>query len=215
MLILHGFALSNYYSKVKLALLEKDIPFEERLAWPDKSAALLEGSPLGKIPYLETDQGMLCESQVILDYLEATYPQKPLMPADPFAAAKLRELIVFLELHLELEARELYPQAFFGTAVADDIKIRVHKTLTRNVAAFARLAKFSPYIGGAEFTLADCAALMHLPTIAMASKAVLGEDVLAVLPVREYTKLLGERASARTVAAGRKANQEAATARMR
>ena len=28
-----GFAGSNYYNKVKLALLEKGVPFEEELAW--------------------------------------------------------------------------------------------------------------------------------------------------------------------------------------
>ena len=33
MLKLCGFAASNYYNKVKLALLEKGIPFEEELAW--------------------------------------------------------------------------------------------------------------------------------------------------------------------------------------
>ena len=33
MLKLCGFAASNYYNKVKLALLEKGVPFEEELAW--------------------------------------------------------------------------------------------------------------------------------------------------------------------------------------
>ena len=34
-----GFALSNYYNKVKLALMEKGVPFEEELVWADRSAA--------------------------------------------------------------------------------------------------------------------------------------------------------------------------------
>jgi glutathione S-transferase len=213
MLKLGGFALSNYYNKVKLALLEKDIPFEEVLAWADRAPALLERSPLGKVPYLETADGVLCESQVINDYLEAAYPQPALMPADPFAAAKLRELMVFLELHLELVARELYGAAFFGGTVSDDTKARVHKQLLRNVKAFRTLAKFSPYIGGAEFTLADCAALVHLPLITMASKIVLGEDVLAELPVKSYLELLGSRATVQKVNQDRKANQALAAAR--
>jgi glutathione S-transferase len=37
MLKLCGFAASNYYNKVKLALLEKGIPFEEELAWVGKT----------------------------------------------------------------------------------------------------------------------------------------------------------------------------------
>ena len=36
MLKLCGFAVSNYYNKVKLSLLEKGVPFEEELAYPSQ-----------------------------------------------------------------------------------------------------------------------------------------------------------------------------------
>lgn len=208
MLKLCGFATSNYYNKVKLALLEKGVAFEEVLVWPDRSPALLEKSPLGKMPYLEVEQGVMCESQVMMEYVESIYPQKPLLPADPFAAAKVRELIVFLELHLELVARELYPQAFFGGTITDEVKVRSQKLLKHNAKAFGKLAKFAPYVAGAEFTMADCAALVHLPLISMASKIIYGEDVLADLPASEYIKLLGERPTVQKVNADRKENQE-------
>lgn len=208
MLKLCGFAGSNYYNKVKLALLEKGIDFEEELVWTDHSPALLDNSPLGKIPYFEVNQGVLCESQVMMEYLEDAYPEKPLLPADPFSAAKVRELVVFMELHLELVARELYSQAFFGGTVSDEVKTRAQKLLKRNVAAFGKLARFEPYIAGAEFTMADCAAAVHLPVISMASKAIYGEDVLADLPVRAYIKMMGERKAMQKVNADRKVNQE-------
>ncbi len=213
MLKLCGFAMSNYHNKVKLALLEKNIPFEEVLVWADRSPALLEKSPLGKVPFIETEQGVLCESQVINDYLEAAYPQTPLLPADPFAAAKVRELITFIELHMELVARELYGQAFFGGTVSEETKTRVQKQLKRSIRAFAGMATFSPYVAGSEFSLADCAALVHLPLISMATKIVLGEDMLAALPVKDYLKMLGERATVQKVNAERKANQALAASR--
>jgi glutathione S-transferase len=213
MLKLCGFAVSNYYNKVKLALLEKEVAFEEVLVWADRSPALLEKSALGKVPFFETEQGTLCESQAMIEYVEATYPNKPLLPADPLAAAKIREMIIFMELHLELVARELYPQAFFGGTVTDEVKERCRKLLARNAKAFGRLAKFSPYVAGNEFTMADCAALVHLPLVSMASKAIYGEDVLADLPVRDYTKMLGERPTVQKVNADRKANQELAKTR--
>jgi glutathione S-transferase len=209
MLKLCGFAASNYYNKVKFALLEKGVEFEEKLVWADRSPELLAASPLGKVPYLETDKGTVCESQVIMDYIEAAYPQKPLLPADPFAASKVRELITFMELHLELVARELYLEAFFGGKVTDEVKAKTQKLLSRNGKAFATLAKFSPYIAGSEFTMADCVAMVHLPLVSMASKAIYGEDVLADLPVREYTKMLGERPTMQRVNADRKVSQEA------
>jgi len=114
MLKLCGFAVSNYYNKVKFALLEKGVEFQEELVWTDRSPELLARSPLGKVPFFETEKGTICESQVMMEYVEAAYPQKPLLPADPFAAAKVRELVTFMELHLELVARELYAEAFFG-----------------------------------------------------------------------------------------------------
>lgn len=214
MLTLCGFAVSNYYNKVKLALLEKDVQFDEKLVWADeKTPEMLEKSPAGKVPFLETDKGPLAESQAMLEYLEAAYPEKPLYPADPFAAAKVRELIVFMELHLELVARELYPKAFFGGEISEEVQARAEKLLKRNAKAFAKLAKFSPYIAGDAFTAADCAAAMHLPLVSMASKAVFGEDVLAAFPVRDYTKMLGERPAMQKVVADRKANQELMKAR--
>lgn len=203
-----GFATSNYYNKVKLALLEKNLEFEEVLVWADRSPAFLEKSPLGKIPYAETENGVLCESGVIAEYLEATYPQNPLLPADPYAAAKVRELIVFLELHLELVARELYPQAFFGGTVSDETRTRVQKLLARHIKGFAKLAQFGPFIAGDQFTLADCAAIVHLPLVSLATKAIYGEDMLAELPVRPYLKAMGERTTVQKVNADRKANQE-------
>ena len=98
MLTLCGFSASNYYNKVKLALLEKDVPFEEKQVWTDRSPALLEKSPLGKVPFFEIDGKVLFESQVMLDYVESAYPQKPLIPADPYEAARNRQLIQVMEL---------------------------------------------------------------------------------------------------------------------
>ena len=97
MITLYGFALSNYYNKTKLALLEKGIPFNEEMLAPSQDAAVLKRSPLGKIPFIKTAQGYLSESQAILEYLEDAFPERPLYPADAFERAKCREFIQHLE----------------------------------------------------------------------------------------------------------------------
>jgi len=208
MLTLCGFAASNYYNKVKLALLEKEVPFEEKLVWADRSPALMEKSILGKIPYFEIGDQVICESQIMVEYLEDAYPQKPLMPTDPVERADIRQLIIFMELHLELVARELYAEAFFGGKVSDETKVRVEKILKRNTAAFGKLAKFAPFIAGSTFTLADCVALVHLPMVGQATKAIYGVDMLADYPIREYVKKLGERTTVQKVDADRRINRE-------
>jgi glutathione S-transferase len=209
MLTLCGFSVSNYYNKVKLALLEKGIPFSEELVMTgSKDEAVLGATPLGKVPFLKTEQGALCESQVIVDYIEAAYPAHPLVPADAFGAAKVRELCTFIDLHLELVARELYSQAFFGGTVSDETRERVRKQLTRQIAGFKRLAKFGPYVAGDQFTLADCAAYVSLPLVALASKKVLGEDLLAAAGIdwKGYAGLIAQRPSAQKVDADKKAD---------
>jgi glutathione S-transferase len=212
MLKLHGFPLSNYYNKVKLALLEKGIDFEEVRTPPmgaPKTDAMLAMSPLGKVPWIETEQGSLCESQVILDYIEARWPQHALIPADPFQAAKVRELNTFLELHVELCARQLYPQAFFGATLPEKYVARVRADLVKNLAAFKRLTVFAPYVAGETFTIADCSAYVHLPLAGLASKLVLGEDLVnaAGIDWKGYVKLIEQRPTAQRVAADRKADQ--------
>jgi glutathione S-transferase len=212
MITLCGMTLSNYYNKVKMVLLEKGVPFTEELVRTgSKDDAVLAATPLGKIPFIKVDGQTLCESQVIVDYLEARFPQPPLLPADALAAAKVREVTAFLELHLELVARELYGQAFFGGTASESTKERVRKQLTRHIAGFKRLAKFSPYLAGDTFTLADCAAWASLPLVGMATKAVLGEDLLVAAGIdwKAYTRMVGERPSALKVAADRKRDQAA------
>lgn len=214
-LILGGFALSNYVNKVKLVLLEKGLSFtEEHVAPGRKPGDLLAASPLGKVPFLRTDQGTLCESSVIVDYLEALAPNPALLPADPWAAAKVRELAVFIDLHLELVARELYPQAFFGGSVSDAQKARVRKLLEKNILGFKQLARFSPYVAGDTFSLADCAAYVSLPLVALSTKIVYGEDLLAAGGVewKAYCALIAQRPSAQRVDADRKADQARAIA---
>ena len=215
MFVLCGFTASNYYNKVKLALLEKGVAFTEELVPSGKKSDLvLEATPLGKVPFIRTEHGTLCESQVIMDYIEARYPTPPLMPADPWQAAKVRELTTFVELHLELVARELYGKAFFGGELSEANIERLRKLLTKNIAGFKRLAKFAPFVAGDMFTQADCAAWASLPVVAMATRAIYGEDLLAAAGIdsKAYVKRVGERPSAQRVTADRKADQERAAA---
>ena len=212
MLKLCGFHISNYHNKVRLALFEKDIAFEEDSGVrPSQKDEYLALSPMGKVPYLDVGGTRLCESEVILEYLEEAYPQKPLLPKDPLARAKVRELVTVMELHLELVARRLYAGLFFGGTLSDGTRQSVEKDLAKGVRALQALARFEPFIAGRELTLADCAAAVHLPLVSLSSKLAFGRDFLEGMPqVKPYLKMLGERPAFAKVNADRKAAQEAA-----
>ncbi|MDW8469064.1 MAG: glutathione S-transferase [Burkholderiales bacterium] len=214
MLKLCGFRLSNYHNKVLVALIEKGVPFEEdATVRPSQAEDFLARSPMGKVPYLETPHGRLCESSVILEYLEEAYPQRPLLPKAPFARAKVRELLAVLELHVELVARRLYPGVFFGGALSDATKQSVERDLAKGVRAFGALARFSPFVAGSELTIADCAAAQHLPLVSLATRLAFGRDMLAEIPqVKPYLAMIEARPAFAQVKAWRKEAQEAASA---
>ena len=206
-----GFAVSNYYNKVKLSLLEKGVPFAEALVFTSQKEEMLAESPMGKVPFLRTSKGVLSESQVLTEFIEDSWPEPPLYPRDAFERAKCRELIEHLELHVELPARRLYAEAFFGGTVSEETKKEVATLLEKGLKSLARLARFAPFIGGDSFTHADCAAWVHLPLVSQATRKIYGRDFLdEFLPqAKPYIKLIGERPHAQKVNEDRKAGMEA------
>jgi glutathione S-transferase len=211
MLRLCGFHISNYFNKVRIAMLEKGLDFElDPSCRPSQKEEFLARTPMGKVPFLEIDGQHLVESQVICEYLEEAYPQKPLYPRDPLARARVRELIAIMELHMELVARRLYRQVFFGGTVSDEVRQGVEADLARGVRALRMRARFDPYVAGAELTLADCAAFVHLPLVGLATRLAYGQDILDAMPqVKPYLKRVGERPAFRQVHEDRKAAQAA------
>ena len=214
MLKLCGFHVSNYHNKVRLALLEKGVPFEEDpTCHPSQKDEYLARSPMGKVPYLEVNGELLRESAVICEYLEDAYPERPLLPKEPLARARVRELVVFLELHMELVVRRLYGGLFFGRPFSEETRSEVERGIAKGVRAFKAIARFEPYVAGNELTLADCAAFVHLPLVSMATRNAYGRDILEEVPqVKPYLKMLGERPAFARVNEDRKAAQAAMAA---
>ncbi len=212
MLKLCGFRISNYHNKVRIVLLEKGIAFDEDASQrPRQTDDYLARSPMGKVPFLELDGGRrLSESQVICEYLEEAYPQPALLPQDPFERAKVRELVMHVELHMELVARRLYGQVFFKRGdISEEASQAVQRELGKGVRALKALAKFGPYLAGRDLTLADCAAFVHLPLVSLASKLAYGRDVLDDLAeVKPYIRMLAERPAFHRVNEERKAAQK-------
>lgn len=96
----HRVPVSNYYNMAKLAMLEKGMDFEEIANPASQETEFKKKSPMGKMPFIETDDGCLSETSVILDYLEELYPAKPLYPSDLFAKAKTREIMRVIEHYI-------------------------------------------------------------------------------------------------------------------
>lgn len=182
MLKLHGFAVSNYYNMVKLALLEKGVPFEEVPFFGGQSPQSLKISPRGKVPVLETEHGFLSETNLILHYIEQTQSGKALLPEGAFDQAKVRELCKEIELYIELPARSCYPEAFFGAQVDEAIKVKAKAELLAGIDTLKRNGKFSPYVAGDSLTIADTLFCFSVDLAYVVGKKVLGIDLLEDFP---------------------------------
>jgi len=155
MLTLYAIPVSVYAAKVRLAAVLKGLDLPE-LAPPDGygSAAYKRIVPQGSVPALVHDGFALAESDAIVEYLDEIGAGRPLMPQDPRARARNRELARFADLKLELAARALYPHVG-----KPEVPAALTETLVRNVAALETVVTPAPFLTGDAPSLADCALL--------------------------------------------------------
>lgn len=182
MLKLYGFCVSNYYNMVKLALLEKGLPFEEIPFVGAQTPEALAISPRGKVPVLKTEQGFINETSVILEYIEQTQPGKALLPDDPFQRAQVLALCREIELYIELPGRACYGEAFFGTPAADGIKEKTRVELLLGFASLGRHGKFAPFVAGDSLSLADLYFLYSVSLACQVGRKLFDLDLLADMP---------------------------------
>ncbi len=100
-MILYCFPQSTCSQKVRLALWEKNIPFEERHVDHKNREQLSEWylklNPNGVVPTLIDGDDVIIDSSVILEYLEEVYPDHPMSPNDPVGRAHMRKWLRYLE----------------------------------------------------------------------------------------------------------------------
>ncbi len=182
MIKLYGLRMSNYYSLTKALLIEKGIDFEEVKAPPSQSDEYLQRSPMGKMPSIEVDGRFLSESLAIFHYLEQTQPEPALLPSDPFAAAKVMELVCHIKLDVELVARRCLPEMLFGKPVSEETKEQVTADLTQGMKAVDRLFVCGPYAAGTDFTIADLYTYYAFGLASALANKVVGMDLLGDRP---------------------------------
>jgi glutathione S-transferase len=216
MLKLFGFPVSNYTNMVHLALLEKGIPFEYVLTYPDQSPEFLAKSPRGKVPFLQAPQGFINEASVILEYLEDRGEGKRLLPADLFQKSQVRALMKEIELYIELPARACFLEAFFGGTLPEAIKAKAHAELIAGVATLKRHGKFAPFVAGESFTHADIVFLYSVDIATQVAQRLFSLDLLGEFPVaRELLERLSANPHAQGIAEQRAAAMPAFVAAIR
>jgi len=117
MLKLHYHPFSTFARRVRIALIEKNISAElvevDMVARAHRSPAYLALNPYGRVPTLEEDGFVLYESTAILEYLEATHPAPPLVPADARGRALVSMHMKLCDLQLARQTGSIiFPKRF-------------------------------------------------------------------------------------------------------
>lgn len=102
---LYGYWRSSAAYRLRIALALKGLPFDTVVTdlrlQAHRTPDHLSRHPQGLVPVLEIDGTTLVQSLAIIEYLEETRPDPPLLPADPIGRARVRSLAlaVACEIH--------------------------------------------------------------------------------------------------------------------
>ncbi|XAR62726.1 Glutathione transferase [Bertholletia excelsa] len=147
-----GFWSSPYVCRVKWALQMKGVDYEyieEHL--PNKSPLLLQYNPVHKkVPVLVHGGNSISESTVILEYIEQTWPEKPLLPGNPYEMAEARFWTKF--------ADDKLPSVWkLNRTAGEELEKAMTESLEMLRAAEEYGIKGRKFFGGEEIGMADIA----------------------------------------------------------
>lgn len=118
--IVYDHPLSPYGQKVKIALLEKAVPFEAVMPGNIGSGAtgaeFARVSPRGEVPALVDGDMAVFDSSIILQYIEERWPDPPLLPPAVADRARVRMLEDAMDTHFEAITWGLSEIRNFGRA---------------------------------------------------------------------------------------------------
>jgi glutathione S-transferase len=151
---------SPFARKVRIALLEKAIPFEliTDVPW-NENTVVGNFNPLEKLPILITEgDGCIYDSSLIIDYLEMTCPEPALLPRDPKLRFAAKAVEVLQNGICDAVVLTFFERARPKQAQSAQWLARQRRKIERGTAALAaELGGKEHFVGGA-FTLADIAA---------------------------------------------------------
>lgn len=173
MRVLYHLWLSPQCRKVRLALAEKSIPFDMRVEkiW-ERRHEFLALNPAGDVPVLVEDDGAaVADSVAIIEYIEETYADHPLLPGGPTERAEIRRLAQWFDVKFGQEVSdnlvgEKVQKKFLGLGQPDSAAIRAgHANMRIHLEYVSWLADRRRFLAGDTFSLADIAAAAHLSAV--------------------------------------------------
>lgn len=192
-IIIHGLSFSPYARSVAMVLEIKGLPYRHRsidlrpIPGGLGSSEHRELHPFGRVPILDDGGFLIYETQAILRYLDARYPDVPLQPGDPRALGRMSQAMGILDCYLftqsvrPIGAERVVRPVLMGVAPDEAVVTAALPATQICVDALDRILGNDPFFAGEALSLADLmlAPQIHLLTPAPEFRAMLQETRLA------------------------------------
>jgi len=161
MLKLHYHPLSTYSRRVRIALIEKGVNAElieiDMARGAHRQPEYLALNPYGRVPTLEDDGLVLYESTAILDYLEATHPSPPLVPADARGRALVAMHVKLCDIQLARQTGIIiFPKRFLPKERWDEAAMaQAKKEIEKHLGILERQIGGKQWMVGDRFSLVE------------------------------------------------------------
>ncbi len=157
--------------------------------------AYLALNPKGRVPALITDHGVMTETGAILEYIGA---QSDLIPVDPVAATRMREVMYYIASTMHVAHAHKLRGARWANLDAsfDDMRGKVTSNMAGCCSYLEHTYAFDPFALGAELTAADPYLFIAL-TWAKSD----GVDLAAFPKLTAFMNMMHERASVQAIIA--------------
>ncbi len=186
-IVVHGIPFSPYVRAVIMALEIKGVPYRNAVvplgpvAGGLGSAEHRELHPFGRVPVLDDGGFRLYETQAILRYLEAKFPQPSLQPSQPQALGRMSQAMGILDCYMftqsirPIGAERVVRPGLMGLE-ADEAVVAAALPATRTcLAALEAVLGDSRFLAGDQVSMAD---LMLAPQFHLLTPALEFRDML-------------------------------------
>ncbi|KAI2657817.1 Glutathione S-transferase omega-1 [Labeo rohita] len=150
---LYSMRFCPFAQRTRLVLIAKGIKHEIiNVHLKEKPDWFLAKNPLGLVPTLETPSGqVIYESPITCEYLDEVYPEKKLLPSDPFERAQQKMLLEHYS-----KVTPYFYKIPVGKAKGEDVSA-LEKELEEKFAQFNEILvnKKTKFFGGDSVTMID------------------------------------------------------------
>jgi glutathione S-transferase len=198
--VIYGILGSPFLRAAQMGVEEKQAPYRIEPIPPGahKSPDHLARHPFGRSPVIEHGDFRLYETQAILRYLDAIFPDPPLQPAEPQAIGRMNQIIgindwyLFQKVGAVIVFNRIVGPRLMGLK-PDEAAIEAAMPMARTcINELGRLLADNAFLAGDRLSIAD---LMVAPQLDFLQATPEGRDLLVGTALATWLARMNERPS--------------------